>query len=37
KYPPQILTIIHAKEQGKPTNRPRIEWKIITDLPVMLP
>lgn len=34
KYPPQILTIIHAKEQEKPTNRPRIEWKLITDLPI---
>jgi len=37
KYPAQILTVIHAREREKPTGRPRIEWKLITDLPVSSP
>ena len=28
------LTVIHAEERGTPKNRKRIEWKLITDLPV---
>jgi hypothetical protein len=26
--------VIHAQERGTPKNRDRIEWKLITDLPV---
>lgn len=33
-YPPLEVTVIHAYEQGKPKNRRRIDWKLITDLPV---
>jgi len=33
-YPALILTVIHAKERGTPKNRKKIEWKLITDLPV---
>jgi hypothetical protein len=28
------LTVIRAEERGRPKNRKRIEWKLITDLPV---
>jgi hypothetical protein len=28
------LTVIHAEERGTPKNRKKIEWKLITDLPV---
>jgi len=34
QYPPLELTVIHAKERGKPKNRKPIDWKLITDLPV---
>jgi len=34
RYPPLILTVIHAEERGTPKNRKKIEWKLITDLPV---
>ena len=34
KYPPLKLTVIHASERGTPTGRDRIEWKLLTDLPV---
>ena len=34
RYPALILTAIHAEERGTPKNRKRIEWKLITDLPV---
>ena len=37
RYPAQTLTVIHASERGEPTGRPRIEWKLITDLPVTSP
>jgi hypothetical protein len=33
-YPPLEATVIHAYEQGRPKNRKRIDWKLITDLPV---
>lgn len=33
-YPPLELTVLHAQERGKPKNRKRIDWKLITDLPV---
>jgi Transposase DNA-binding len=33
-YPALKLTVIHALERGEPVGRPRIEWKLLTDLPV---
>ena len=34
RYPALTLTVIHADERGTPKNGKRIEWKLITDLPV---
>lgn len=34
KYPPLLLTVIHAWERGKPQGRKPICWKLLTDLPV---
>jgi hypothetical protein len=34
EYPPLDLTVIHATERQTPKNRERIEWKLITNLPV---
>jgi hypothetical protein len=34
RYPALILTVIHAEERDTPNNRKKIEWKLITDLPV---
>jgi hypothetical protein len=34
EYPPLDLTAIHATERETPKNRERIEWKVITNLPV---
>lgn len=34
KYPALTLTVIHAEERGTPTHRKKIQWKLITDLPV---
>jgi hypothetical protein len=34
RYPALNLTVIHAQERGKPKNRKRIDWKLLTDLPV---
>jgi hypothetical protein len=34
RYPALTLTVIHAEERGTPKNRKRIDWKLITDLPV---
>lgn len=33
-YGPLVLTAIYAQERGAPTNRERINWKLLTDLPV---
>ncbi len=33
-YPELILTAIHAKERGSPKDREKIDWKLLTDLPV---
>jgi hypothetical protein len=33
-YPALRLTVIHATERGEPAERPRVEWKLVTDLPV---
>ena len=34
RYPALTLTVIHAEERGAPKTRKKIEWKLITDLPV---
>ena len=34
RYPALTLTVIHAQEQKTPKNRKKIEWKLLTDLPV---
>ena len=34
RYPAMDLTVIHAQERGLPKNRQKIDWKLITDLPV---
>lgn len=34
RYPALTLTVLYAQEGEEPTNRPRIDWKLITDLPV---
>jgi hypothetical protein len=34
RYPEMTLTIIYAQERGAPKDRERIDWKLITDLPV---
>lgn len=33
-YSPQALTVIHVNEQGKPSGREPLQWKLLTDLPV---
>jgi hypothetical protein len=33
-YGPLVLTAIHARERSTPKNRERIDWKLLTDLPV---
>jgi len=34
RYPKLSLTVIHARERGKPKDRDPIDWKLITNLPV---
>ena len=34
RYPETTLYVIHAHERGTPKGRERIEWKLLTDLPV---
>jgi hypothetical protein len=34
RYPTLTLTVIHAEERGRPKNRKKVEWQLITDLPV---
>jgi hypothetical protein len=34
RYPALTLTVIHAQQRGTPKNRKKIDWKLITDLPV---
>ena len=34
RYPALTLTVIHAEERETPSNRKKIEWRLITDLPV---
>jgi hypothetical protein len=33
-YPELILTVIHATEKKTPKDREKIDWKLLTDLPV---
>jgi hypothetical protein len=33
-YPELELTVLHAQERGTPKDRDKIDWKLITDLPV---
>lgn len=34
RYPALTLTVLYAQEREEPLDRPRIDWKLITDLPV---
>src|SRR5437868_7351067 len=34
RYPALTLTVIHAEERGTPKNRKKIDWRLVTDLPV---
>lgn len=34
RYSPQVLTYIHALELDPPADRPPIDWKLVTNLPV---
>src|ERR1700689_1984295 len=34
-YPELFLTAIHATERTRPKDREKIEWKLLTDLPVL--
>jgi Transposase DDE domain len=34
RYPALALTVLHATERDKPRGRDRIDWKLITNLPV---
>jgi hypothetical protein len=33
-YPQLVLTVISAQERGQPQGQERIDWKLLTDLPV---
>ncbi len=37
RYQALTLTVIHAQEQGTPQGREKIDWKLLTDLPVASP
>jgi len=37
RYPALVLTVLHAWEPDEPAHRPRIDWRLITDLPVLSP
>ena len=34
QYPALMLTVLHATERDAPKGRDRIDWKLITDLPI---
>jgi len=34
RYPALTLTVLYAQERHAPSDRPKIDWKLITDLPV---
>jgi hypothetical protein len=33
-YPPTRLVYIHAAEDGEPEGRPKVDWRLVTNLPV---
>ncbi len=33
-YPPLMLTVLHATERDAPKGRDKIDWKLVTDLPI---
>ncbi len=35
-YPPLMLTVLHATERDTPKGRDRIDWKLVTDLPIQV-
>jgi hypothetical protein len=35
RYPALTLTVLHAHEPGEPAHRPRVDWRLVTDLPVL--
>ena len=37
QYPELLLTVIHAQEHGTPRGREKVDWKLITNLPVISP
>ncbi len=37
EYHPIELTVVYAQERGTPKNRDRIDWRLLTDLPVETP
>jgi hypothetical protein len=34
QYPALMLTVLHATERNPPKGRDRVEWKLVTDLPI---
>jgi hypothetical protein len=34
RYPPLTLTVVYAQERDTPLDRKKIDWKLITDLPI---
>ena len=34
KYPALMLTVLHATERDPPKGRDKIDWKLVTDLPI---
>jgi hypothetical protein len=34
RYPELQLTVLHATERSKPRGRDKIDWKLVTDLPI---
>jgi len=34
RYPALTLTVLYVQERNEPADRPKIDWKLITDLPV---
>src|SRR5580704_17581216 len=34
RYPALTLTVIHARERDAPAHRKKIDWKLVTNLPV---
>jgi hypothetical protein len=34
RYPPLMLTVVHARERNAPEHGEAVDWKLITDLPI---